>query len=226
MKKLILMFTVLTLVLLPMAAMAVTFTTPTGATNLQGNPVDAQADFTLGNDTLTIVLTNLLINPKAVDQNISDLFFDFGNDALTTASLVSSSGVERTVASNGTYTPGSAVSTGWVLSTVGTGFKLDGLGTATFVPAHTIIGEPDLADVYSNANASIAGNGPHNPFLYGPVSFTLNVSGLTPSDTIKDVVFSFGTTPGNNVAPIPGSLLLLGSGIMGLVGIGIRRKSS
>ena len=29
-----------------------------------------------------------------------------------------------------------------------------------------------------------------------------------------------------NTAPIPGSLLLLGSGIMGLVGIGIRRKSA
>jgi hypothetical protein len=59
------------------------------------------------------------------------------------------------------------------------------------------------------------------PFLAGlyPWFFT-EVSALVSADD------GFTFTGNCQLAPIPGSLLLLGSGILGLVGVGVRRKSS
>jgi hypothetical protein len=212
------------------SALAITFSTPAGA-ELDNLPVSASADFTFGTDTITIKLWNTQADPKAVIQNISDLRFDLSTGQ-TTGTLVSSEGLERNVAADGTFSDpntGTKVPTGWVLIPDGTGLKLNGLGTATFVPAHTIIGPGGGGGTYANANSSIAGNGPHNPFLFGtaldPVTFVLNVEGVDEFTTVSNVVWSFGTTPGNNV-PLPPSALLLGSGLLslGLLGGGFRRK--
>ncbi len=83
--------------------------------------------------------------------------------------------------------------------------------------------------MYSNANGSIAGNGPHNPFTDGTATFLLDVSGVTMSTNVDSAVFSFGTTPGIDVSgipqtsivpviPEPPSLLLLGTGLLFLAG--------
>src|SRR5262249_4151137 len=158
--------------LAPAQAVTMTFTTPTGST-AGGQPVSAQVVFTTGIGTLHIDLTNLQVNPISIIQNLSDLGFTLSSP-ITGALLTASSGMERTVNADGTFTNGSSVSTGWALegspNPTGEALRLHVLGTL-IGPAHTIIGPPAGTGLYSAANGSIAGNGPHNPFLAGTVSF-------------------------------------------------------
>jgi hypothetical protein len=203
------------------------FLTPSGSTDSKGDPVDAKAVFTTSNGSLHIELTNLLVNQKDVGQNISDISWHVAS-GLSSGSLTSSSGLERTVAKGGTFKDGSVVSTGWKL-TPGSTWELTGLDGAADSPAHTILGSPS-GSKYSNANGSIAGNGPHNPFLAGTVSFDISISGLTASDKIDTATFSFGTTAGDDVqgrldpAPEPSALLLLGGMFSGLGVFGCYRR--
>jgi hypothetical protein len=142
--------------------------------------------------------------------------------------------MERSVADNGTYTDGSTMAAGWVL-TAGSSWALDVLaGTGHAGPAHTLIGAPDGSNVYGFANNSITGNGPHNPFLAGPLTFTLSISGLTADSSIKMNYFQFGTQDGSGQVqgtPLTQSVpdggmtaLLLGAALSGLVLM--RRKLS
>ena len=210
-------------------ANTITFATPGGATT-SGGAVDASATFSTGAGTLSIKLVDLEANPTDVAQLISDLSFTLSSGQ-TSGNLTSSSGRQRTVAGNGSFAAGALpVDTGWAL----TGLHLDVLGTP-IGPAHLIIGPPDASNKYSNANGSIAGNGPHNPFLVGDVTFTISIPTLTAQDNVTSATFSFGTTAGQNLVPgvpqttntIPDggtTVLLLGAGlsVLGLV----RRKLS
>ena len=177
------------------------FSTTPGAT-LNGLPVSAQASFTLAPDQLTITLTNLEANPTSVIQNLSGIEFLL-SDGLSSGSLASSIGTEITIASQGTVTLGSSVSTGWVLNAINGGMlQLTMLGTA-LAPSHTIIGPADGSGIYSNGNNSIAGNGPHNPFLDQTATFVLSVPGLKTNTTVSNVTFSFNTDVGYNAPGIP-----------------------
>jgi hypothetical protein len=177
---------------------------------------------------IQIVLKNLQANPTDVAQLISDFHFTIGRvGSLTGSTLSSSSGQELTVNGNNTFSLGGTVSTGWsyaVSAGVGT---LNVLGTP-IGPAHLIIGPPGGA-TYSNANGSIAGNGPHNPFLNQSATFTISASTVTADTTITSVTFSFGTTSGVEIpgitssTPEPTTLATLATGLpVGL--LALRRR--
>ena len=85
--------------------------------------------------------------------------------------------------------------------------------------------------MYSNANGSIAGNGPHNRFLNQSALFVISLAGITDSTLITSATFSFGTTDGAllvpsvpSTVPIPGALPLFASRLVGLGLLGWSRK--
>ena len=199
-----------------------TYKTPAGS-SIGGHPVDATAGFSISNGMIDVTLTDLQANPTSVGQLLSDLSFTLGGGgSLTGASLSNSSGQEITVNSGGSFTLGSTVGTGWGFTPSGTTATLDVLGTST-APTHLIIGPPGPGSMYSNANGSIAGNKPHNPFLNGSATFVITGPGITSSTTITSATFSFGTTSGMTVegtpVPEPSAQLLLGLGTLGLMGL-------
>jgi hypothetical protein len=237
----------------PAPAAVITYTTPPGSTQ-GGHPVDVSATFTTSAGQLQIVVNNLQADPVSVIQNLSDLDFVVSSGQTTGATLASSSGTSRTVgkAASGDdnpFTDNGTIATGWGLRQsfpvpfgLGTGFHLciicSSNGTEvvgpTGNPAHTIIGPAAASGFYESAQGSIAGSVAHNPFLFGPVTFTLNISGLTDASTITGVVFSFGTTTGNDTqgcvegrctsVPLPSSMLMVGLGTVMAAGAFVRSR--
>lgn len=218
---------------LPLLAQAsAVYITPAGSTVSDGL-VNASATFSLlNNTTLQITLTDNLTNPTSVGQLPSDL--QFSVSGITGLSLTSMSGTAITINGDNSSTTGGTITTGWVEGTSGSTFVLCVVCAsgfpATSAPAELIIGPGP----YSNANGSIAGNGPHNPFLNQSATFMLNVTGITPGASLSNVAFSFGTTLGSNVdgalsagtpvllaapTPEPGSatLAIFALGILGCI---------
>ena len=214
------------------AALASTITYIGSGTSTGGDTENASA-LVLTGATITVTLNDLLSNPHNVAQNISDLFFTLSNGA-TSGTLSSSSGSELTVHSDDTFTVGSSVSTGWTLTSMGGSLLLEVLGTAE-APAHTIIGASSNGSfsggTYSNANNSITGNGPHNPFLESGATFTLSVPGVTANTTITAASFSFGTEAGDTLVgtpaavPEPLTMFLVGAGMLAAGMLRIRGRA-
>src|SRR5262245_52089199 len=186
-------------------ANSATFVTPAGS--MSGGPVNAQADFTTGAGIVTIDLTNLLSAAQVNDvaQNLSDLFFTLSgtfatglvSDANRTYSgkLIDIAGGGAVTTDGGNGNPASY--NRWFFSNTGSTFHLDDLGGGA--PAQTIIGGTTSTTTYPGANGSIAGNGPHNPFLQGTAHFVLTIPGVTAATNITAATFSFGTVPGVNI---------------------------
>jgi hypothetical protein len=203
------------------------------ATSSGGN-APAFATFTTYTGGITVSLVNNDVNPKSVAENVSALLFDVstGNGGAG-SSLSSSSGILRTVAGDGTFSDGSSVSTGWAFATSGaTGISLDVLGSGGSGPTHTLIGMPGGSNLYSNANSSIAGNGPHNPFLGNTITFNISDPAATDVSMITNVNFQFGTTDGANQVvgfdppsvPEPASVVMAGIGLTSVFGYCLLRR--
>ena len=167
------------------------FTSLPGAT-LDGLPVSATAQFTTAPGTITLALTNNISNPTSVIQAISDIFF-------TASGVTGGGGLQTPTANLVTIGDDKSPLVGnpqWLLTnTSGNNYHLDALAGPATGPATLIIGPGP----YTNANGSIDRNDPHNPFINTSATWTLAFAGATASTVISNVVFSFGTQPGENV---------------------------
>jgi hypothetical protein len=196
---------------------------------IDGLPVSATVTFTVDsvNDLIYVDIVNNQANPTSVIQCISGLSFTLSTGQ-SSGSLSSFSADARTIADGGSFTDATASTTHWQLQsgvTVlgGTGLKLTTLGDAQ--PKNTIIGPGP----YAMANPSITGTS-HEPVWFGdsdpnttigPVEFVLSVPGITAGTVVTNPQFFFGT---EGVVPVPPSVLLLGSGLLGIGFLGWRRK--
>jgi hypothetical protein len=198
------------------------------ATNGEG-----KALFTTGNGFITIQLTDLVVNPTDVADNLSALIFTLSS-APGVDSISSSSALTRTVNGNGVggYTDGGSVAPGWAFSSIGATISLNDLTGGAAGPAHTLIGSPNASNAYSNANGSIKGNGAHNPFLDGTATWTISAANVTSSTNITAATFQFGTTDGAGrvgstgvsvATPEPATISMLLGGF-GLLALSRRRR--
>lgn len=227
------------------------FTFNASGNSTAGDPISAQAVFTLfSNNTMTLQLTNKLVNPSSVAQNITDFDFQLLNSlgqnitpGCTTATCLTSANAPSrvVVASNGSFTTlNGPEDPKWAFSLSSGVFLLDGLSGA-HTPAFSIIGPPGGA-TYSAAGGSIAGNVPHNPFINQSATWTFTIPNLATVVTPAHIVFSFGTVGGDTFScdnhggcgagggggggqavPEPLSFALVGGGLIGMYFIRRRR---
>lgn len=183
-----------------------------------GHPVSGMADFTIdaGADTITIELTNTTVTTLDAGELLTGLDFDL--DGLT-PTLVSDTGIQRTVAGDGSFVDTlTAQDLSWSLTSLGGGsFQLNFHPNAK----DSILGPP-IAGSYASANPSVRGNPGHNPFVGETAVFVLSVPNLEASTSVSVSAFRFGTAL-DPAVPEPASIVLAAVALVALVAFGRRR---
>lgn len=194
------------------------------------NYVNVSGNISAGSGSVTIALSNNLTNSQviSVGQNISGVYFQVSGSS-GSPSLTSSSGVSTSIA-NGTGTLLGIVNpTGWTSGSTGGYLYVCVIcpgGNPAAGPELTVIGGTGSGS-YANAKGSINNNAPHNPFLVGPVTFTLSAPGVTGSSQFSNVIVQFGTQATPPVQVPEGAsltmMVLAGATILGGIGNRFRR---
>jgi hypothetical protein len=211
---------------LPLMADTIPITINTG---FGSNHHSVSGSVTTGNGTVTISIQNTLGNLGVISiaQNISAIYLrvdGYGGDA-TLSSSSSTNSID--LSSHWGTSLGPQSSTGWIVQDNVNGW----FGVCTICaegpqpgPDWTIIGGGP--GWYPFANGSLNNNDPHNPFLSGEVTFTLNVQGVTANSDILDYYIQFGTTPTPPRAVPDGSSLssLLMVGGISMAGVIARKR--
>jgi hypothetical protein len=210
-------------------AAAITFST-TGS-DVDG-PLAASATFTTSDGQIRIVLSNdLAANViRSAGQAVSDISFTLSNAAGTL-------GTTSALGQLGNAEAGTPV-----LYVAGAPTRWLGVGGGSFSVNGSVVtleaiggGQPDQmiapfiaeGSIYSNLNNGFDN---FNPYVIGPATFALNLSGVSSNTTVTAVTFSFGTGPdtflagnsspggvaGRSVVPEPANLLLFGAGLLGV----------
>ena len=152
-------------------------------------------------------------------------------DAMTTGQGQSSN---TTYTETSTASDNSLLTSPWEVTSVGSGVY--GINVPPSKPYDLVIGSPTNSSGDTTANSSVF---QHSPSLASGAVFTLeNISGLSSSTTIKNVVIIFGTdgslvpgstdmvpaVPAGGPLPIPATLPLVGGGLLGLGLIALRKR--
>jgi hypothetical protein len=209
------------------AAQADTIWTATTSGTNSGDPVSAQATIDVGSGAMTITLTDPQTNEHTIGQMISGIIIGL-TDVVGNVSLTSQTGPLIDIASDGSVTPVAGNPTHWA-SNGSSNTKTIGVAT---VGSYGPGGQP--VDLIAGPPPYPAGNGtgPHDPSIEQTGVFTLSAATLAMNEIIQSVTFLFGTGPDVTIGsltltntggsgsgtpvPEPASLLLFGSGVLGL----------
>jgi hypothetical protein len=160
--------------------------------------VNASANFVVGEGFVTVTVSNALADPLSAGQLLNGVAFTLSSGQ-SDGTLSSSAAIIRTIKKDQNFVDAGPSAAGWALvPEFNNGFLLCVLCTDAggVGPSHLLIGDPAPGGTYASANASLAGNKPHNPFTAGPATFTLAVPNVTPGTLVTGVTFYFSTQSG------------------------------
>ena len=193
----------------------------------------AQADFTLGNGTVTVTLIDTATSaPASRADLLSDLSFSISGGTTTLSNTSVTGTGTLTTCTSSSCSPGSGSASAWSFgmnSSVGSGsYLLTGLSGH---PKTLILGTVNPVCSGHGSSSGLCGLPDAPNYFQNSASFTLGILGVTPGSTISNVAFSFGTGPETVLAgtplapvPIPAAAWLFGSGFLGLIAVARRRR--